>query len=270
MNYESENSPIIEVVEQEECLEKDINYIFVLYLLHGVLTITCGTIVDHTLTGGDFMLFPPGSRIHVRVDTPVRVMLLRVKGDITLCENYTLENLYCDRDIRPLRHTHLESRRIIRSHMESLAENIDNGLRCVRFLEIKMEEFFYYLRAYYSKDELAGFCLPLLSSDARFMNFIWENYRRIRTVEQFARLANSSPSAFKIKFKKITGKSVSRWILEHKARNVYRDICFDKKSLKDITEEYHFASVSHLGAFCRKHFGKSPSRIRPHKSWGDQ
>jgi AraC-like DNA-binding protein len=132
-------------------------------------------------------------------------------------------------------------------------------------MAMKGQELFFYRRADSPDDELARFNLPLLGSNAQFMNFVWQRYREVRSVKQFARMANSSESAFKIKFKKITGKPPSKWLEEQKIRNVYHEISCGQKTLKEIGQEYHFASVSHLGTFCRKHFGKSPGNLKPGK-----
>jgi AraC-like DNA-binding protein len=132
-------------------------------------------------------------------------------------------------------------------------------------MENNMQELFFYLRAYYGDDELAGFNLPLLGHNAKFMSFIWDNYRNVHNVIEFAQLANCSLTAFKVKFKKVTGMSPSQWLLEQKIRNIYHEITCGQKSLKEISHEYHFSSVSHLGTFCRKNFGSSPGNLKPGK-----
>ncbi len=225
--------------------------------------ISYGNTNDYTLTEGNLMLFPPGIRVTGRTCDRSKTMLLRVKDSLSLCDKYTLENLYRDADTSSLRHTHLESNTMVRLHLDYFAENICRGLQCVRFMEMKVMELFCYLRADYGREELQRFNLPLLSADARFMDFIWRNYRDAHNVTEFARKANCSLSAFKVKFKKVTGMSASTWLEEQKARNVYHEICCGQKSLKEISLEYHFSSVSHLGTFCRKKFGKSPKHLKP-------
>jgi AraC-like DNA-binding protein len=218
---------------------------------------------NHILTEGDLILFPPGIRVTGRTDEQTKAVILRVKNDVPLCDKYTLEYLYKGRDTSKLRHTHLKANPIVKAHMELLAQNIDNGLLCVRYMENNMHDLFFYLRAYYDDDELAGFNLPLLGSNATFMSFIWSNYRKVHNVIEFAKLANSSLTAFKVKFKKVTGRPPSKWLAEQKARNIYHEITCGQKTFKEISHEYHFSSVSHLGTFCRKNFGSSPGNLKP-------
>jgi AraC-like DNA-binding protein len=264
-NYESDKKPVVEIIQDVESFERDTNNTLIVYLLFGTLSLSYGTVRDYSLTEGDFMLFQPGVKIRGQVKGPVKTLLLRINDRVSLCDKYTLENLYHDLDVTKLRHTHLTSNAIMKAHMYGLAQNIANGLRCIRFMEMKVQELFYYLRAYYPKSELAGFSLPLLSANAGFMDFVWKNYRKAHNVEQFARLANCSLATLETRFKKITGRPAGQWLSEQKARNVYHDICYGQKSLKEISREYHFSSVSHLGTFCRKHFGTTPGNLKSGK-----
>lgn len=265
IHYGAEECPVIEMLGPTDGFVRETHYTFILYMLRGTVCFSYGTVKDYTLPEGGLMLFPPGIRITGHTDDRAQVLLLRIKDAPALCDKYTFESLYLGRDMGTLRHAHLEGNAIVRAGMELLAENIANGLLCVRFMEIKVQELFFYLRAYYTDDELAGFNQPLLGANARFMVFIWQNYRHVRNVEQFARLSNSPLATFKVKFKKVTGMAPSQWLTGQKVRNVYHEIICGQKSLKEISREYHFASVSHLGSFCRKNFGKTPGNMKPGK-----
>ncbi len=261
-NYGTDARPLVEILPPTAHFERDVSYTFMLYVLKGTVHISYGKTNTYTLNEGNLMLFPPGIKVSGRTCNLSQTMLLRVRDNLSLCDKYTLEMLYRDIDTTKIRHTHLESNMMVQMHMDLFAENICRGLQCVRYMEMKVMELFCYLRADYEKEELQGFNIPLLSADAQFMDFVWRNYRKAHNVSHFAKIANSSPSTFKMKFKKVTGIPASQWMMEQKARNVYHDICCGQKTLKEVSREYHFASDSHLGTFCRKHFGKSPKQLK--------
>jgi AraC-like DNA-binding protein len=265
VHYGADENPVIEILPSAARFERDINYTFILYVLQGSLHLSYGLIEDYALTEGNIMLFPPGNKITGGTSERAKIIVVRIKHHVALCDEQVLENLYCGRDTARFRHTHLEANAMIREHMKLMAENIENGLLCIRFMAMKAQELLLYLRAYYTDDDLARFNLPLLGADARFMNFVWQKYREVRSVKQFAQMDNSSLSAFKIKFKKITGKAPSQWLEEQKVRNVYHELTCGQKNLKEISHEFNFASVSHMGTFCRKHFGKPPGQLRTGK-----
>jgi AraC-like DNA-binding protein len=266
VHYGSDTKPIVEILQSADHFDREINNTFIMYVLHGEVRLSYGTVLDYTLKENDLMLFPPGIRVTGGTSEKAKVMVLRIMDYISLCDQYTFESLYQERNLSQLRHTHLTGTAMVRMQMELLAEIIDQGLLCVRFMTAKVHELFFYLRAYYSDDELAGFNLPLLSADAQFMDFIWQNYRKVHTVEQFARMNNSSLAAFKVKFKRITGMPPSQWLEKQKVRNVYHEICCGQKSLKEVSQQFHFSSASHLGTFCQKHFGKSPGHLKSNRN----
>jgi AraC-like DNA-binding protein len=255
---------VIEVVKLTQTVVKPVTYLTVIYVMRGATQVSFGTDGDHRLAQGDIMLFPPGISLICRpTQNPTTVIMLKARNRIVLCDRFSLENLHQNLNEDPPVHTHLEAHPTIRKFMEQLAEDVSGPMRCFQFMEIKITELFFYLRAFYRHDELARFAQPLLSPDSQFMYFIWNNYRKIRNVTQFALLANCSLSAFKVKFKNATGLSPSQWLSKQKARNVFHEISRGEKSLKEISQEYHFSSVSHLGTFCRKNFGQSPGNIKP-------
>jgi AraC-like DNA-binding protein len=266
VNYDSEEYPLVEILGPSDGFEQDTKHTLLLYTLRGAVYVSYGTLKDYVLAEGCLMLFPPGIRISGRTCAQAKILVVRIRESPSLCDRFSLETIYrTQSDITRLRHCHLEANAEVKTHMEILERDVANGLLCVRFLSVKIQELFFYLRAYYTDDQLAGFNQPLLSPDARFLAFIWSTYRQVHNVTQFAEKANCSLTAFKVKFKKITGMPPSQWLAEQKARNVYHEISCGKKSLKEIGQEYHFASASHLGIFCRKNFGKSPGNLRSGK-----
>ena len=263
-NYGFEEQPIVEVIRDAGSFTREVTHLMIIYVMEGKADISFGTMARNQLSEGDFMLFPPGTRLSVQsAERPAAIITLTIRNRLVLCDKHTFGHIWRDIDTNGLRHSHLEANPMVKTYMELLAENVAGPLNCFRFMEIKILELFHYLRAYYHPEELARFTLPLLSPNSQFMYFIWNNYRKVRNVNQFAHIANCSLSAFKVKFKNVTGMAPSQWMAQQKARNVYHEIASGEKSLKEISEEYHFSSVSHLGTFCRKNFGQSPGNLKP-------
>jgi AraC-like DNA-binding protein len=266
VNYDhcSEEWPIVEVKSITESFEKEVTHLMIVYVMEGEVNLSYGTVRDYHLSEGEFMIFPPGVRLSVGVgEQPAKLVALRIKNRVVLCDKYVFGELWYNVDTSRLRHTHLVAIPMVRIFMELLVDNVTGPLACHSFMETKILELFHYLRAYYDPEELAGFTQPLVSPNAQFMYFIWNNNRKAHNVNEFARMANCSLSAFKVKFKNVTGMAPSQWLALQKAQGVFHDISAGDKSLKQISQEYHFSSVSHLGTFCRKNFGQSPGMLRP-------
>lgn len=145
-NYDSDTNPIIEILHAENTFARDMTNISILYILNGVVDISYGMIENHRLTKGDFMMFPPRSKLTGRIVSPMHMMIFKMNDKIALCEKYNLDKLYTEQNIINITHTHLQSNPIVKAYIDSLNENFTNGLRCIHFLTTKTQELLYYLR----------------------------------------------------------------------------------------------------------------------------
>jgi AraC-like DNA-binding protein len=263
VNHGSGEWPIIEVVRDADGFTKEVTHLMVVYVMDGKVDLSFGTTDSYPLDEGSLMLFPPGIRLTARKTAePATIVILKIKNLIVLCDRYIFSQTWHDTEIHRLRHTHLEANERIMTYMKLLVEDVTGPLHCYRFMEMKILELFHLLRTYYTPRQLAMFTQPLISSDAQFMHFIWSNYRKVHNVAQFAEMGNSSLSNFKMKFKRVTGLAPSHWLEEQKVRNVFHEVVAGEKTFKEISREYHFSSLSHMGTFCKKHFGTSPGSLR--------
>jgi AraC-like DNA-binding protein len=233
----------------------------ILFILSGTMSFSYGTTSDYTISEGDFMLFPPGIEVSVKIKNPVKYFALKIHDHVALCSQYALGKLYKEQNCA-IEHTHLTSNRKIKTFIEEWTEIIEHGVQCLRFISLKTQELFFLLRFYYPEDELARFYLPLLGADGLFVNTIWKNYRKVRNTIELANLTNQSLSRLQKEFKRIVGISIGEWLIQRKIQNVHYDLSQGEKSLKEIASEYHFSSPSHLGVFCKKYYGKPPAVLR--------
>jgi AraC-like DNA-binding protein len=260
-NYDLHDKPAIEILRDVKSFEKNSTHTFIAYILSGEITLSYDTVKDYSLSQGDLMLFRPGACIYGKVMYTVNTLIFRINDHISLCDNYTIENLYRDCDITKLKHTHLAGNSIINAFMTELAKNLDNGLRCINFMKIKLRELFYYLRAYYPKDLLACFNLPLLNPDSVFMDQVWSNYRMAHNIDDLAQMLQFSRSKLDKKIRQITGISAYKWLIDQKAQSIHHDLCYGRKTMKEISAEHNLSSISHLVTFCRKYLGATPKEI---------
>lgn len=130
--------------------------------------------------------------------------------------------------------------------LKGLKACLSDGLRCRYYFELKMKEFFFLIRAYYTTEELARFFYPLLSNDTSFSEFVYNNYSKVKTVQELASLSNYSHSGFIKRFKKTFGVPAYQWIKQQKASRILHEIMlFDRYAIeneRNIFEEINFTS----------------------------
>lgn len=150
----------------------------------------------------------------------------------------------------------------IYSFTSNMCECLKHQLHISRFFEIKSEEVFFLIQTFYTKDELIHFFYGILKKDTEFAHLVSQNFIISQTIEELACITHCSISTFKRKFKETFNDTPHNWIIRQKAKFIYRDLGNQNLSLSDISDKYHFSSLSHFSAFCKRVYGRPPSEIR--------
>lgn len=268
-NYDKGKNATLEILEVPAgiTIERDLHYTEIVFIVKGVFALSYGKIINNEISEGKFMLFPPGSHVHVEAKQDTKFIICRIRGIIQLCECIPLQQ-FASADSKSIDNQFhlLDINEKIYKFMDFLIECSEEGLKCTYYFETKMKELFFLLRAYYTKEDLGKFFKPLLSSDFTFMNLMYQNYRKVKNVRQLAELSLYSESGFKKQFNRVFGTSASEWLRSQKAALIFHDLNCSPLSIKELAERYDFASVSSFTNFCQQMFGKTPGNIRSQKS----
>lgn len=139
---------------------------------------------------------------------------------------------------------------------------IKNDIIGDSFNESKLAELFLYLKKYYTLKDIAHLFFPIINYTFDFHSFILSNYKKVKSVNEFATLAHCSLSTFKRKFLENMHAPPGKWMTEKKKADILNELHNGGKKFIEISEEYNFSSRAHFSFFCKKHFGKSPQTLR--------
>lgn len=262
--YEKGQDASLEILKRPKgyMLERNLIDTEIVFLIEGRFNLSYGKLVRQQITAGNIMLFPPGSHVVVEVVDEVHFIICRVRDVMQLCECMSLERLYKEAISAPEGFHMLQINERINKYIDLFVECVDDGLRCSYYFATKMKELFFMLRAYYTKEQLAGFFSPMLGKDARFMNLMYRSYRSAKSVQELAAISNYSLSGFKKQFQRVFGTSASEWMSTQKATRVFQDLNNSSLSIKELAERHGFSSVSAFSTFCQQKFGMPPGKIR--------
>ena len=264
--YDSYEDPIISHVQKikGETLQIKDAYNRVLFLLKGKMNFLYAN-NRCVLEEGMFVLLPRGCEYAMNIDEDISIVIVNAHHKINFCEHFPLEILHKlnkslkndNATIHPLKINNLLS-----IYLTNVVATISVGLRCKYFHDIKQRELFYYLRAFYPKDELAAFFTPILNEDTEFAELIYQNYESAKSLADLAEVTHYSLSGFKKRFIKVFGVAPYNWMEQEKAKKIHYDINCTQKPFKEIVVKYNFYSASHLNSFCKKMYGMSPAKLR--------
>ncbi|MDU1890434.1 MAG: AraC family transcriptional regulator [Dysgonomonas sp.] len=270
-NYEKNNRPTIEQI----VLEKDQRWkLFsiegiAIFIIKGSLSFSYGKYENEEIAEGKIMLLPAHNDFNGHTATGCEVLLIRLLNTRQLCDCLSLEELLQEKGesfkVKTLMFLDINPR--MEAFLDLLLKYLRDGLKCIFFFELKTKEFYFILRAYYTKEELLEFFYPLLNNNLSFSDFVLKNHNKARTVQELAKLSHYSLSGFQKRFKKVFGMSAYHWMKEERSKSIYHQINSTDKSFKEICDEYGFSSPSHFNDFCKTHFGATPGRIRRKSSF---
>lgn len=210
-------------------------------------------------------LLPLGSKYTLNISAGSHVFICRVSPGLQLCHEFTLEDLYKEKENVTQNTFLLPVNERAKAFLDLTSACINDGLKCTKYLNMKVSELMYLLRAYYLKEELASFFYPILNNDTEFSRIILTNWLAAKNKIELASLTHLSPSRFGVKFKEVFGVSPYKWLLSRRSERIHHELIHGQASFKELSETFMFNSVQHFNDFCKKHFGMTPGQIRNSK-----
>lgn len=236
------------------------------FVIEGESLIRYGAGKPFVVPAGRFFLVEPGTLFTGHQQVPTLVMTMAFVGAPQLCNIYTLENLVRDTQGASLPvdpHFTLPIRPRLREFLDLVMHCLDDGLSCAHYHELKREEFFLLVRAYYSKEELAALFRPLLGIDHDFRRQVLEVCAKgCCDIAAMAGQLNMSTATFQRKFKQTFHETAGQWLLNRKAEHIVRQLKTTSLSFDQICFENGFSSPAYFSNFCKRVFGKTPTQLR--------
>lgn len=230
-----------------------------IFVLNGILQISSDRSGECTVSEGQLLLLPSTDYYKVWTGISAIFHILRPGSQIELCQipRSLISGGFSDSDL-----TMLEAQPPITQYFRSFNEMPPVLFQCPRFVSLKIQELFLLFNAYYPQNILEDFLRPLFDERTEFVQFIWKNYRNIKTVNEFAALYNCSVSYFDKKFQQAFGIPTYKWMMQRRNEMLRREIMTTVKPFSLIAREMGFLSNSQFTDYCKKHLGKAPTRLR--------
>lgn len=265
LNYSAEADRIFHVLHLEKGQSYTRRYphsTFLVFLISGQVTVDYGI--------GQCLVQRPDTMFLLPQDFPIGytaaensvVLLCTFSTNLKLCSRYSIRQLAAympDKAPDELYTLPLDHR--IRTFADLLAETLQEGLGCIHFHQLKRDELLLYLRAGYTKEELACFFHPILGMNLDFKDFVLTHYQQAADVKQLAFQAHMSLSTFNRRFKETFCETARDWLLARKSEQLLRDIVMTDLPFAELAAKYQFSSAAYLTAFCKKNLGGTPFEL---------
>ncbi|NDV85015.1 helix-turn-helix transcriptional regulator, partial [Bacteroides sp. 51] len=197
------------------------------------------------------------------------LVVFRIEEMTQLCDSFSMEKLYKAHAGATDNHTPqtpgfgvLEIHTRIWNFLDEISERLADGIKCNIYFDLKIREFFFLLKAYYTTQEVAGFFYLILSDDTAFSEYVRLHRHKFRNVEEMANSMHMTPRQFGTRFKKAFNQTPYKWMKEARAKLIRKQLINTHKPVKLIALENGFSDMAHFTKFCKKELGKTPTQLK--------
>ena len=241
--------------------ENNTNKNYLLFFLEGDFNISCNQFHNREFHAGQMILIPRSSRLKGIAKTDSNLISMFFDIPESNCDKLILQSLsnLCSNieyDFIPVKiHNPLPL------FFEVLTCCIKNDMNCAHLHDLMQREFFFLLRGFYEKQEIAALFYPIIGKEMNFKDFIIQNYTKVDNIEQLISLSNLGRSRFFTKFSDVFGMTAKQWMLKQKNQKILEKMTEPGVCIKDVIEELGFDSQVYFNRYCKQHFGCTPKQL---------
>lgn len=234
-----------------------------IFLLEGALHVEGKRFPSFTVHANQMFPMPAGVDNTIRfVEDSLVLVLYFIDSKFKFCHNIITDEMIKN---APKREDWLFALDMIKPVVvlaRQTADYVMDGLLCCDIQLIKQREFTAVMQAYYSKDELVPFLVPLYGVDLTFQDTIIAMSRTYPSIDEMAEKVCMSRPTFIRHFKQCFGETPKAWVSKVKGEALFKALRDTNDTLEEIANQFKFSSVQRLSTFCKETLGGTPSEIR--------
>lgn len=255
---------VVELAKDEFVAKEALVRSTLVFIMSGKLKFSTDYTLAQDVMEGNMFLIPAGSNFYGRALDDSVLLCCSFTLDIALCNKFSIRHLQAYLNLETetvLRSVTLPIHPLLFKELEITRDMIVIGLSCIHYQRMKLDTVFIELRGLYCREDLAALFAPLFGSDDDFKNKVLQMYQQVDSVKELVNCLNMSSSCFKRKFNEAFGTTAKQWLIQRKKMKLLRDLVMTNMPIAEVAEKYKFTS-NYLAAFCKEHFGKTPTELR--------
>lgn len=236
-------------------------YAFV-FMLKGEVEINCCYDQTHRLTAGNmYSLNEQYTYTGITLGDTESIILMFENPHIR-CDEFSLIKLrkYIPKETHCIEKLPILPQ--ITDYLNGMRFYIVHKMYCAHLQDIKQSEWFFLMRAFFTKEENAQFFHSLIRGNNPFMIMVKQKSREVKTVAELASACNMTERTFRRHFKQYFQIAPKQWLLEQNKQQVELELMKSEDGLKILAPQLGFCSDTQLSNYCRRYFKKTSSEIR--------
>lgn len=252
---------------EEFSVDSKDEYIFI-FMMKGKMAVLCSCMTEMVIEENNMYSFGRGWSVTSKILEDCEFVLLAFDAPHIRCDEFSMISL--KEFYKPELDTCVRALPIkpqVSMFICNIIFYLDNEMYCKHLQDIKQSEWFFLMRAFYTKEENAMFLAPLIEGKNEFVLLVKEKAENISTVNELAEACNMTTKTFTRNFKKHFNTTPKKWLQIQKKQEVKLELLRSSDNMKVLSNHLGFSSASHLSSYCKKHFDQTTKNIRESKDW---
>ena len=232
------------------------------FVVEGECIINCGQFLNRIIEKKELIFLPPHVIRSIITKKDCQVLICSFDSPFDVCIKSTLQEI---KDLPSAKIKYDFSPTKIKDEMWSfvnlLIVLLKQKINCKHVHEIKQVEMFLLFKFFYTKEEMKWLFYEFGNKEQSFQNFVMQNYKKVKSVDELVKLYGGSRTTFESQFKKVFNESPGQWILKQLADRIRYKAADPDITIKELVDAFNFNSMTHFFRFCQRHFGCTPTDL---------
>lgn len=236
----------------------------IIFLIEGSLNITSVHSPQLSIAGEGGFILLPGNTYTLKPENNIHLVITRINKYFRYFETF-IHSIFWEKQLTVNHPGILPIKDELHVFLNTLKEGLKKESSDSSFFKKKTEDLLKILYQTYMQEELSFFFYPLLDQKYCFASFVYNNYLKVRNIQELASAYCLSLSPFYKRFKSTFGMAAYQWVIRRKNEILLYELVNGDKILKQLADDLYFLSPSQFCDYCKKHFGSPPGKIRKEK-----
>lgn len=213
------------------------------------------------VAGQMFLRTKEKENIEITALDDLSIVVMQFNNILSKCEKMSIDKIvtYC-----PAENIELEALDINESmnlFISSIIHYLSYEAYCQYMHDLKKNEFFFILRAFYEKEKIARFLSPVIHNQNNFISQVLSKYTLDCNVIELADRCSMSPKTLTRKFKEHFNQTPYQWIIQQKNKNILNSLAQSNVNIQYLSDEFGFSSSAHFVSYCKRYLKQTPLTI---------
>lgn len=249
-----------ETIIEEEYANKN----YLLFFLDGHFSVSCNHFCGYIFHNNEMVLLPKSSIVKICAKNNSKILTMSFDVPLSSCDKLLFQtltpickNIEYNFDSIPIRYPLIP-------FIETIIYCLKNEMNCMHLHDIMQREFFFLLRGFYEKEEIATLFHPIIGKELEFKDFVMQNYTKVNNLDELIALSNIGRTSFFIKFKEEFGTTAKQWMMKQLKERILGKVAEPGVCVKQLMEVCNFESQAQLYRYFKQQFHCTPKQLIDH------